>query len=178
MAAGTIGHCPPRPLLGPCVALRLPPGLAGLHPRHVERLMMGLPRPRVLVVSRDRTSEVLGDLLAVLDCDVELSPAAGRAFQREYDLLVLDLDLPDIDAWSVAKTVRRVGLDARRLILTSAAPTIVERNRADRLGATLLRKPVVLEEFAEQLARAFNVSLPAGPAWDVLARDAPPSRLA
>jgi CheY-like chemotaxis protein len=138
---------------------------------------MGLQRPRVLVVSRDRASEVLGDLLAVLDCDVEQTRAVGRVFQREYDLLVLDLDLPDIDAWSVAKTLRHVGLDAGPLILlTRSAPTIVERTRADRFGAMLLRKPVVLEEFAERLSRAFNVSLPAGSARDVPARHGPPSR--
>jgi DNA-binding response OmpR family regulator len=98
--------------------------------------------------------------------------------QQEYDLLVLDLDLPDIDAWSVATTLCRLGLDARRLLLTSAAPTIVERNRADRLGAILLREPLVLEELVERLAQAFNGSLPAGPARDVPATDGLPSRRA
>jgi DNA-binding response OmpR family regulator len=161
MAAGSIRHRPPHPLLAPCLALRLAPGSAYLHPRLVERLRMGLQRPRVLVVSRDRECQVVADLLTVLDCEVEQSRAAGRAFQREYDLLVLDLDLPDIDAWTVATTLCRLGLDARRLILTRSAPTIVERNRADRVGAILLRKPLVPEEFTETLARAFTRFLPA-----------------
>jgi hypothetical protein len=61
----------------------------------------------------------------------------------------------------VATTLCRLGLDARRLILTRSAPTIVDRNRADRIGAILLRKPLVLEEVTETLARAFTRLLPA-----------------
>lgn len=86
-----------------------------------------------------------------------------------------DFNLADIDAWTVATTVCRLGLDARRLILASAAPTIVERNRADRLGAILLRKPLMLEEFVERLAQAVNPSLTARLACDP-APDGLPSR--
>jgi DNA-binding response OmpR family regulator len=153
MATRSLRHRPSRRRLG----ARLAHGLIS----HIARLSMGLQRPRVLIVSQDRASEVLADLLAVLDCDVEHSRAAGRAFQREYEVLVLDLDLPDTDPWRVATTLCRLGLDARRLILTSAAPTIVERNRADRVGAILLRKPLVLEEVTETLARVFTRLLPA-----------------
>jgi len=161
MAAGSIRHRPPRRRADACLVQRLKPEPVGVHPPHVERLRMRLQRPRVLVVSRDRASEAVADLLTVLDCDVERSRTASRAFQQKYNLLVLDLDLPDIDAWSVATTRCRLGLDARRLILTSAVATIVERNRVDRVGAILLRKPLVFEEFTETMARTFTRFLPA-----------------
>jgi CheY-like chemotaxis protein len=137
-------------------AFRLPDaGLAFTGPRHASRRMTALARPRVLVVSQDAAGALLTNLLSVLDCEVERAPAPDAVFQAGYDLLVLDLQAAGSDPWTVTKTIRRLGFRGPIVGVAASPPTLVDRDRAARVGATLLPVPVDLDTVAQILAALF-----------------------
>jgi len=68
----------------------------------------------------------------------------------DYDLLILDVMLPDIDGWTILKSLREAGRDLPVLFLT-ARDTVDDRVKGLELGADdYLVKPFA---FAELLAR-------------------------
>jgi two-component system copper resistance phosphate regulon response regulator CusR len=74
----------------------------------------------------------------------------GMALMGEYDLLVLDVMLPDRDGWDILAEVRHTGLETPALFLT-ARDSVADRVKGLELGADdYLPKPFA---FAELLAR-------------------------
>ena len=73
-----------------------------------------------------------------------------EALGGDYDLIVLDINLPGLDGWQVLKTLRAAGRDTPVLFLT-ARDQVEDRVRGLELGADdYLVKPFA---FAELLAR-------------------------
>ncbi|WP_159566370.1 copper/silver response regulator transcription factor [Budvicia diplopodorum] len=73
-----------------------------------------------------------------------------QAITMEYDLIILDIMLPDIDGWNVVKLLRAAGKNVPILLLT-ALGNIEHRVKGLELGADdYLVKPFA---FAELLAR-------------------------
>jgi DNA-binding response OmpR family regulator len=122
--------------------------------------MTALGRPRVLVVSQDAAGAFLANLLSALHCQVERAPIAEAALEGGYDLLVLDLRPAGSDRWTVTRTIRRSGLRGPIIGLTMSPPTLVDRDRAERVGATLLPAPVDLNIVAHMLSALFPNGLP------------------
>jgi two-component system copper resistance phosphate regulon response regulator CusR len=78
---------------------------------------------KVLVVEDDpRTAALLADGLRLfgLDTDVAQTGIEGlaRVIRSDVDIVLLDLDLPDIDGWDVLREARRVVPDLPVLVLT------------------------------------------------------------
>jgi DNA-binding response OmpR family regulator len=117
---------------------------------------MGAMPPRVLIVEDEPTiaagmADALGEagcaVLAVARADAGLAELAQRAFQ----LLVLDLNLPDRSGWDVLDAARRHHPQLLVLVVT-ARDALPDRLRGLRDGADdYLVKPFVL---AELVARA------------------------
>jgi DNA-binding response OmpR family regulator len=85
----------------------------------------------------------------------------GRVYQ--YDVIVLDRDLPAIHGDRVCVALREAGSDARILMLTAAA-TIRDRVEGLNLGADdYLPKPFAFEELVARV-QALARRAPAGPA--------------
>ena len=73
-----------------------------------------------------------------------------EALSGDYDLIVLDINLPGLDGWQVLKTLRAAGRDTPVLFLT-ARDQVEDRVRGLELGADdYLVKPFA---FSELLAR-------------------------
>jgi two-component system OmpR family response regulator len=124
---------------------------------------------RILVVEDDSLLAAgLTSLLAraghAVDQVKSGSQADGALRATEYELLVLDIGLPDIDGFEVLRRLRQRRSPTNVLVLT-ARDAVEDRVRGLDLGADdYLTKPFSLNEF-EARVRALlrRTTLPAGP---------------
>jgi len=114
---------------------------------------------RLLLVEDEHDIQTfLGQALAEAGYQVDLAPdgktAEGFARENSYDILIVDLGLPDQDGISLIMRLRESGLHAPVLIL-SARRSVDDRVRGLELGGDdYLTKPFAL---AELLARLRNL---------------------
>ena len=114
-----------------------------------------VPNPYVAIVDDDAAIRTaLGRALRMEDYDVELfedGSSALRAVQlRAPDVIVLDLQLPDIDGLEVCRRIRRGG-DATPILMLTARDAVNDRVAGLDVGADdYLVKPF---DLAELLAR-------------------------
>lgn len=110
---------------------------------------------RILVAEDDRkTADYLRKGLGECDFVVDLAEngadALVLAFTRNYDVIVLDVMLPQWDGWSILASLRRAGKQTPVLFLT-ARDAVSDRVKGLELGADdYLIKPFM---FSELLAR-------------------------
>ncbi|ODP35908.1 DNA-binding response regulator [Pandoraea sp. ISTKB] len=115
-----------------------------------------MPARRVLVVEDD--AKVAHELVAALGdhgLTVELARAGGDGLQRmlhgQYDCVVLDRLLPEVDGMSILTTARNVGIKTPVLILSALGATD-ERVRGLRNGADdYLTKPFSFDELTARI---------------------------
>jgi len=114
---------------------------------------------RILVVEDERkTSDYLKKGLSenghVVDLAHHGEDGLHLAMTEPYDLVVLDIQLPGRDGWSILQSLRRAGRQVPVLILT-ASDKVEERVRGLDLGADdYLVKPFA---FSELLARVRSI---------------------
>lgn len=85
-----------------------------------------------------------------------VAAAAGDLGKRSYDLVILDLGLPDLDGSEVIKHLAKLKLDTPVLVL-SARDAMGERIRLLDLGADdYLVKPVAVDEFRARVRAALR----------------------
>lgn len=110
---------------------------------------------RILVVDdEDKTAAYLATGLTengfVVDIAQTGRAALDQVRQQPYDLVILDVMLPELDGWAVIKEIRRSHPDMRVLFLT-ACDDVEEKVKGLELGADdYLIKPFA---FSELLAR-------------------------
>jgi DNA-binding response OmpR family regulator len=115
---------------------------------------------RILVVEDDPSIRLgLEDTLAAKGYQVEVvgrgSDGADRAISGRYDLVVLDVMLPDIDGFEVCRRIRASKGAARRVpvIMLSARGAELDRVRGLELGADdYVTKPFSLMELLARVA--------------------------
>lgn len=116
-------------------------------------------RQRVLVVDDDVDSaDTLAGLFRIWGHEVRVThdgPSAlaeARAFRPE--ILLVDVGLPGMDGYELARSLRRQGLSGRLLACVSGWVSEADRRRAREAGFDLhLAKPVPLEVLRGLLAR-------------------------
>lgn len=117
------------------------------------------PRPLVLLVDDDRdTLELCDTLLERAGYDRALAASGEEAIslleQSSPGLIVLDLNMPGMDGWSVAALVRKHERTARIPILVMTGLTQNVENAARRAGATAFcLKPVDPRRFVKEVKR-------------------------
>ena len=117
------------------------------------------PAPLVLVVDDDGEIRDLVDmLLERAGYDRALAASGEEAVslleQRTPSLIVLDLNMPGMDGWSVAALVRKHEKTARIpiLVMTGLAQNV--ENAARRAGATAFcLKPIDAKRFVKEVKR-------------------------
>ncbi|MBA3395797.1 MAG: response regulator transcription factor [Deltaproteobacteria bacterium] len=122
---------------------------------------------RILVIEDDPSIRMgLEDTLAAKGYEVEVvgrgAEGAERAISGQFDLVVLDVMLPDIDGFEVCRRIRSTRGPARRVpvIILSARGAELDRVRGLELGADdYVTKPFSLMEL---LARVASVLRRAG----------------
>jgi CheY-like chemotaxis protein len=117
------------------------------------------PRPLVMVVDDDAETRDLVDMLlerAGYDRTIAASgeEAVSLLEQRTPALIVLDLNMPGMDGWSVAALVRKHEHTARIPILVMTGLTQNVENAARRAGATaFVLKPIDAKRFVKEVKR-------------------------
>lgn len=110
---------------------------------------------KILIVEDERKisdylRQGLGEAGYVVDTARNGLDGHHLAMTEQYDLLILDVMLPDIDGWQILKSLRQAGRKTPVLFLT-ARDSIADRVKGLELGADdYLVKPFA---FAELLAR-------------------------
>jgi len=115
---------------------------------------------RVLVVEDHAdTAQSVSRLLRMAGHEVEVAPS-GRAAMAAVranppDVVLLDLGLPDIDGWQVARQVQDEPAEKRPLLVAvSGRAGEDDRRRSEQAGIDLhLVKPVDLRHLQQLLAR-------------------------
>jgi CheY-like chemotaxis protein len=117
------------------------------------------PPPLILVVDDDADTRDLVDMLlerAGYDRAVAASgeEAVQLLEQKTPALIVLDLNMPGMDGWSVAALVRKHERTARIPILVMTGLTQNVENAARRAGATaFVLKPIDAKRFVKEVKR-------------------------
>jgi CheY-like chemotaxis protein len=120
---------------------------------------MSGPGKRVLLVDDNEDArELLGGLLEMQGYQIEVSGDAPEALEIaarwQPQIIVLDLGLPGIDGWELARQLRQLdGLAQVRIIALTGYGSERDRDRSREAGIdTHLLKPVEIS----QLVRAFT----------------------
>jgi CheY-like chemotaxis protein len=141
-------------------------------------MITGLAGRRVLVVDDNATNrKVLHHQLALwgaVDTCVGDAASALEALRGEarFDLIILDVQMPDVDGYQLAETIRRIpSYSSTPVILMTSLGEIEDREQMRALNITSrLHKPLK----AAQLRNALNTALSARVTAAVTAAPRPP----
>jgi two-component system OmpR family response regulator len=129
------------------------------------------PQPRVLVVDdEEHITELVAMGLRYNGFDVERvgsgRAALGAVEQRRPDLMVLDVMLPDLDGFEVARRLRQAEGAGTRvpIIFLTAKDTTQDKIEGLRLGSDdYVTKPFSIEELIERVKAVLRRTSGAGP---------------
>lgn len=111
---------------------------------------------RALVVEDDPTSALLSRHVLeregfVVDQATTGSAAIGLVLATDYDAIILDLGLPDLNGLEVMAAIRREGRSTPVLVLTGAQDKETTVRALDAGADDYLRKPPELEELSARV---------------------------
>jgi CheY-like chemotaxis protein len=120
------------------------------------RHRMAAPGTRVLLVDdNDDARDLLGGLLELQGFQIESAADAPGALaiaaRWQPQIVVLDLGLPDIDGWDLARQLRQVaGLERVRIIALTGYGSERDRERSREAGIDVhLLKPIEIAKLVE-----------------------------
>ncbi len=131
---------------------------------------------RVLIIDNNASlAETVAEVLSDIGYEVDTAFSGVQALahwrRQPADLLVVDVDLPDIGGLALARRLLRRATDCKLVVMSAGDPDRLLR-LCEELGATLLAKPfspsslvaavrVLLERHvAEEMAQAASQPLP------------------
>jgi PAS domain S-box-containing protein len=117
---------------------------------------------RILVVEdNDIAARVITNLLAGMDCQVDVADkgklAVHMADENRYDLIFMDIGLPDIDGYEVTKRIRLSELHKAHVPIIALTAHMDEDNKQHCIGIgmnAVLTKPLGKEK-AEDILNSF-----------------------
>lgn len=118
--------------------------------------------PKLLVIEDDRS--IAGALAHTLQSgyDVYLAPngklALYKAANEQFDLVILDINLPDMSGITICQKLRERGLRAPILILSGENRTLTKINVLDAGANDYLTKPFSLGELKARLRVLLRVA--------------------
>lgn len=127
------------------------------------RLLKAAARPTVLIVDPDEDSvEALSldlreagyEVVACADA-VEFLLQLGR---RSYDLVLLEVDLPDIDGCLLVDILAEKWVDSQILLMTSLPPRVMCAHFPRCRPEECLRKPISREELLAVVGKAMHLA--------------------
>lgn len=134
----------------------------GKSPLETEELSSGLRMEgtRVLLLDDDlRQLGIVREMLrrhrAACDCCQDSSELISRLRENEYDVLLMDIQMPDMDGFAVLELLRRSNIPQARAIPVIALTARMddEREYLARGFAGCIRKPFTMESLAEGVTR-------------------------
>jgi DNA-binding response OmpR family regulator len=117
--------------------------------------MVRMQLTKVLLVEDDRAiANALGQALHS-SYDVDMAPTGKLALYRvdtgHYDVIVLDLNLPDLSGMEICQQLRERGLKSPILVLSAEASILTKINLLDSGANDYLTKPFSLGELKARL---------------------------
>jgi len=101
----------------------------------------------LLVDDEPRLREALARSLSVRGHHVDQAgthkEAVNAATTREYDLLLIDINLPDAMGWDVLRDLREAGREIPAIVLSAVPPSTARVRESRPLG--VLHKPFPIE---------------------------------
>jgi signal transduction histidine kinase/ActR/RegA family two-component response regulator len=171
LASGFVGCIvkPVRPSQFLSVLARSLSGLPKLSEAGLT-LEEGLPRPplgaRVLLAEDNSVNQrVVGLLLESLGCQVDLAEdgaeAVGRAREVDYDLVLMDCQMPRLDGYDATRAIRRLDEERGRrrtpVVALTAHALHGDRTKCFEAGMDdFLSKPISLERLRVALVKWFS----------------------
>jgi signal transduction histidine kinase/CheY-like chemotaxis protein len=116
-----------------------------------------LPKCRILLVDDDpdileSTKEVLEDLgQSVTTASTGLAALASFGAGEDFDLVLCDVGIPDMNGWSVAEQIRRISPTARIHMVTGWAQEIASDDPKRKGVAGVLPKPLEIAQIEQLL---------------------------
>ena len=111
---------------------------------------------------RDLLSEILNDEGHSVDLAENATQARAARVSGSYDLVLLDIWIPDTDGISLLKEWATGGLLTMPVIMMSGHATIDTAVEATRIGAqSFLEKPITLQKLLKAVDQALSRDLPA-----------------
>jgi DNA-binding response OmpR family regulator len=125
-----------------------------------ERRFAMIGKPILIVDDEKNIRLTLLRALEVLGVEADIAGNGGEALYRlkekEYGLILLDLNMPGVGGMEVLRQVREIRPDIRVIIIT-AYGTVERAVEAMKLGAVdFVQKPFVPEEIREMVARVMD----------------------
>lgn len=120
------------------------------------------PLPKVLLVEDDRS--IAGALAQALKSEYDIDVASNgktaldKAGTELYDLIILDLNLPDFHGLTICQQLRQRGLAASILILSGETKVLTKISLLDSGANDYLTKPFSLGELKARLRALQRVS--------------------
>jgi len=121
------------------------------------------PRQTILVVDDDRVHrDLVRELLEPLGFNV-MAAAGGAAClavvaERPPNLILLDISMPDMDGWAVARALRQMPLERPAIIMLSAIAMEEERAaESDRFFDDYMIKPIDLRQMLEKFHTLLDI---------------------
>lgn len=134
----------------------------GKSPLETEKLSSGfrMEGTRVLLLDDDlRQLGIVREMLrrhrAACDCCQDSSELISRLRENEYDVLLMDIQMPDMDGFAVLELLRRSNIPQARAIPVIALTARMddEREYLARGFAGCIRKPFTMESLVEGVTR-------------------------
>ena len=111
---------------------------------------------------RDLLSEILNDEGHSVDLAENATQARAARAGNSYDLVLLDIWMPDTDGVSLLKEWATAGVLTMPVIMMSGHATIDTAVEATRIGAqSFLEKPITLQKLLKAVDQALSRDLPA-----------------
>ena len=111
---------------------------------------------------RDLLSEILNDEGHSVDVAENATQARSARGESQYDLVLLDIWMPDTDGVSLLKEWSMTGLLTMPVIMMSGHATIDTAVEATRIGAfSFLEKPITMQKLLKAVEQGLQRNVPA-----------------
>jgi CheY-like chemotaxis protein len=136
-------------------------GDAGTHGQPAADWICVATARNILVVDdNDRHLDILNTILSSVGHDVEMcgsgADAIRRLSMRRYDVVVLDIVMPEVSGFIVAQEMREGALNKRTPIIACTANMSIARTQLDDMPgvAAIIGKPIDTANLILAVARA------------------------
>ncbi len=160
-------NVPPLPWDGPKTATRLVAGdgaslgaISGRDQPAADWICVAAARNILIIDDNDRHLDILSSILASVGHDTETCGSGAEALRRlesrHFDVVLLDLVMPEINGVVVAHEMRRDGLNRDTpIIICTANMTIASRQLGDLAGVVdIISKPIDTAALVLAVSRA------------------------
>ncbi len=100
-------------------------------------------------VSAQITTHYLEELNTIVDHVENGQEAIDKGMENDYDLILMDINMPEVDGWEATKQLRHKGFFGKIVALTGLRREIAEQKCTEHGLDGLLTKPFTEEEISE-----------------------------